>query len=539
MGDNLSISLICVILITFATRSQGSFICFSNSQCNLTQSQQITIQEEKCCQYGGQSYSMLDSNNIEGVCMQCQFVLNLTIHPSHMHYATTTKFSPRGGEFILSFPFEISLKYNSLNNNTTLPTALPFPQESTINLFYKEGIGEAIAYTKLDQRSGFLTTGIINKETYPDSNVPNEKYIPTVRNGSYNGTVIIHAEFLLASAMVEVSYAFPNAECIECNCSKEFVGKLCENHFNITNIHCANNYNTCQNNGTCDSVTSGNTTCNCTEGFNGSFCEYDLDECSTKNHTCGMSGECRNTFGSFACICDVGFSGDRCDIDIDECQTVFCAYHSTCINMYGSFTCVCDVGYTGEYCDMVILPCDQANCSADSTIVCINGQPGDSEYSCFCKNGFQGLFCENDIDECRNSPSPCLRGGTCVNTIGGYKCQNQTVGYVDLSSFDSSSKVAIGIGVNLIILVLMAGMGIIIVWVVYLTKRYRRTVRYYARQVMVEKLEEERLHVEENKFHSGKFRQKQIVSLNPEKEAIFAINYQAEDRDDSYVETML
>jgi len=42
-------------------------------------------------------------------------------------------------------------------------------------------------------------------------------------------------------------------------------------------------------------------------------------------------------------------------------------------------------------------------------------------YRCSCPPGTSGPRCESNVDECASSP--CGRGGTCLDLVGGYQCQ--------------------------------------------------------------------------------------------------------------------
>ena len=39
-------------------------------------------------------------------------------------------------------------------------------------------------------------------------------------------------------------------------------------------------------------------------------------------------------------------------------------------------------------------------------------------FKCECPAGFNGMFCENDVNECASQP--CKNGATCVQTTPGY-----------------------------------------------------------------------------------------------------------------------
>ena len=70
-------------------------------------------------------------------------------------------------------------------------------------------------------------------------------------------------------------------------------------------------------------------------------------------------------------------------------------------------------------------PCKSSPCSEKNTISCTNHI--DKNYTCNCENGFKGVTCEIDIDECASEP--CKNGGTCVDLPGEYECICGTTGF--------------------------------------------------------------------------------------------------------------
>lgn len=76
-------------------------------------------------------------------------------------------------------------------------------------------------------------------------------------------------------------------------------------------------------------------------------------------------------------FCLLQSSGDQVP-DVDACLSSPCRHNGTCISEGRNFTCLCEDGWTG-------------------------------------------LDCLNDIDECNISP-PCENNGVCLNFDGGYSC---------------------------------------------------------------------------------------------------------------------
>jgi len=66
-------------------------------------------------------------------------------------------------------------------------------------------------------------------------------------------------------------------------------------------------YTNCLNNGTCQDVWNAHV-CECAAGFNGTFCEENIDECAAGNQ-CENGATCVDGIASYSCICPDGFSG--------------------------------------------------------------------------------------------------------------------------------------------------------------------------------------------------------------------------------------
>lgn len=135
-----------------------------------------------------------------------------------------------------------------------------------------------------------------------------------------------------------------------CTCPHGFEGSKCEKFQQCSRANCpdpmvcssnnkcicpeginceACNSNPCGNGATCRA--KGPTyECLCAEGWNGTDCEIDIDECKVPN-TC-QNGICVNKLGGYKCYCEPGFTGLRCDVDVDECLSKPCQNGATCVN---------------------------------------------------------------------------------------------------------------------------------------------------------------------------------------------------------------
>ena len=223
----------------------------------------------------------------------------------------------------------------------------------------------------------------------------------------------------------------------------------------------------CQHDGLCvesnDNATipPGNYSCVCADGFTGTNCGEDIDECASApchnglcfesqaasdvadrcsgahayqlcayimqsvvyRHT-AYSNACVNATdnctvvnpGSHVCLCPGGFTGDNCEIDIDECASTPCSNGAACYESNGSTI----PNATRQYWSTI---------GATN----ISGLVDWDEYRCVCVPGSSGPSCVEDRDECASAP--CLNGAFCTESntstaiaLGAYNC-NCTAGW--------------------------------------------------------------------------------------------------------------
>ena len=97
--------------------------------------------------------------------------------------------------------------------------------------------------------------------------------------------------------------------------------------------------------------------CRCAEGFEGSYCQYSVDDCDSA--PCLNGGKCRNLRGNgaYSCECPVGFQGKQCEHNINDCAHGPCQNGGTCYDLVNDFKCACPKGTMGLQCEINVDDC--------------------------------------------------------------------------------------------------------------------------------------------------------------------------------------
>uniref|UniRef100_A0A8C4HS43 Delta-like protein n=1 Tax=Dicentrarchus labrax TaxID=13489 RepID=A0A8C4HS43_DICLA len=193
-----------------------------------------------------------------------------------------------------------------------------------------------------------------------------------------------------------------------CECEEGFTGTYC--HENINDCESA----PCLNGGTCiDKVSQYQ--CICADGWDGPTCQNNIDDCSSA--PCQNRGVCRDLVNDFYCECTNGWKGKTCHSRESQCDEATCNNGGTCYDKGDAFKCLCAAGWEGATCNIAKnSSCLPSPCENGGTCVV----DGDS-FSCVCKEGWEGATCSHNANDC--SPHPCYNSGTCVDGDNWYRCE--------------------------------------------------------------------------------------------------------------------
>ncbi|XP_034670265.1 protein eyes shut [Drosophila subobscura] len=100
------------------------------------------------------------------------------------------------------------------------------------------------------------------------------------------------------------------------------------------------------------------------------------------------------------------------------CLSNPCVFGVCIDGLNSSYSCYCIDGYTGIQCQTNWDECWSGPCQNGGT--CVDGV---AYYNCTCPEGFSGSQCEENVDECMSNP--CQNGGQCRDRTNGYICTCQ------------------------------------------------------------------------------------------------------------------
>ncbi|RNA13618.1 Niemann-Pick C1, partial [Brachionus plicatilis] len=217
---------------------------------------------------------------------------------------------------------------------------------------------------------------------------------------------------------------------------------FCRNGFeSLNSTHCTD-IKECQiDNGGCPETCiekEGSFECSCRIGrkFNEEI--KSCEECEPEfygvncNQTCNCSLNSIRCDPILGCVCNTGFEGLFCEIEIDGCEGINTNDILTCVSSYGTPKLSCESGFrlNNFVCNAIDLCIEEIPCNFEANCISLNGT-----FICECQSGFRYNYdrgeCE-DIQECLEREI-CGENSDCIELAGSYECACKN-GYESTSS---------------------------------------------------------------------------------------------------------
>ncbi|KAK1801162.1 hypothetical protein P4O66_022669 [Electrophorus voltai] len=144
--------------------------------------------------------------------------------------------------------------------------------------------------------------------------------------------------------------------------------------------------------------------------FTGALCMENIDDCIPKRCHHGV---CKDGIATFTCECFPGYMGRICSEQVKECYSDPCQNGGHCVDLVNGYQCNYSLFLSAS------VPQAHTVCCATLGWITVPLSPAFTEGVSRNKTG---QLCTDDVDECRLQPNTCQNGGTCSNTVGGYSC---------------------------------------------------------------------------------------------------------------------
>ncbi|CAH1247908.1 FAT1 [Branchiostoma lanceolatum] len=206
---------------------------------------------------------------------------------------------------------------------------------------------------------------------------------------------------------------------------------------------------------------------------------YNIDDCSP--NPCQNGARCTDKIADYNCTCTDRYKGKNCSV-VRNCYDFPCLNGAACIELdtptpsAAGRSCNCAQGYKGVDCGQ---DCDECSEQCNSGI-CVNSiscENSIGDFICECKVGYEGKDCSSEIDYCKDGP---CGPGICNNFLTGYNCtcpddpteavQNrQSCGPISPSGPIAISPASLAVILVCLVIVLI----LVAVFVAYYWQKYR------------------------------------------------------------------